>query len=99
MIEEKITEKMKKNINVKYLKEFSLNDLNKYKFIPVNELNNHLVVGIQKTNDINNVNIILTKIATKTNLKPKIVSLSQLQFDYLFNYSKKLLEMNNKNSK
>lgn len=90
---EKITEKIKNSIDLKYLKKFSLDDLQENKFIPINKIENHLIVGILKADYEENKNAILTKIVLNTKLKPKILHLSDKQFEILYKHSKDLLEM------
>ncbi len=93
MSNEKITEKIKNSIDIQYLKKFSLEDISENKFIPINKIDKHLIVGIQKTDNQDNRTAILTKIVLNTKLKPKIVPLSEEQFEYLFNYSKELVKI------
>ena len=93
MSTEKITEKIKNSIDIQYLKKFSLEDLYENKFIPINKIENYLIVGIQKTGTENNRNVILTKIVMNTKLKPKIVPLSEQQFESLYHYGKELIEI------
>ncbi len=96
MSTEQITEKIKKSINSKYLEKFSLKDLDEYRFIPINKIENNLVVGIQKTGSEENKNAVLTKIVLSTKLKPKIVPLTEEQFEGLYKYCKEIIELNEK---
>ncbi len=97
MSQEKITEKIKSSIDLQYLKKFSLEDMSENKFIPINKMDNYLIVGIQDTNNKDGRNAVLTKIVLNTKLKPKIVSLTSNQFDYLLNYGKELITMSEDN--
>jgi len=90
---EKITEKIKNSIDLKYLKKFSLEDMYENKFIPINKIENTLIVGIQKSDNQDNKNAILTRIVLNTKLKPKIVHLSENQFEVLYNHSKELIKI------
>ncbi len=90
MSADKITEKIKNSIDSQYIKKFSLDDLKESKFIPINKIENNLVVGISKADFDENKNAILTKIVLNTKLKPKIVPLTEQQFNDLLEYSKQI---------
>jgi len=93
---DKITEKIKNTINSEYLKKFSPDELEESKFIPVNRMDNYLLVGMLSSLSPEDKSAIVSKIVLNTKLKPKIVPLSQEQFDYIFLYCKQFFyEVNN----
>lgn len=93
MIADKITEKIKNSIDLQYLKKFSLEDIEELKFVPINKIENNMIVGILKTSPKENTSAVLTKIVLNTKLKPKIVPLSEDQFDYLCKYCKEIFKL------
>ncbi len=93
MSTEKITEKIKNSIDIQFLKKFSPEDLYENKFIPINKIEKNFIVGIQKSNNEDNKSAILTKIVLNTKLKPKIVLLTEDQFENLYKYSRELIEI------
>lgn len=93
MPQEKITEKIKNSIDLQYIKKFKLDDLSENKFIPINKIDNNIIVGIQKGGTKENQSAVLTKIVMNTKLKPKLVPLSEEQFEAIFAYSRELVEI------
>ncbi|HSA06229.1 MAG TPA: ATPase, T2SS/T4P/T4SS family [Candidatus Gastranaerophilales bacterium] len=93
MSSDKITEKIKNNINLQYVKKFSLENLYEKKFIPINKAENYLVVGILNADTNEHKTAILTQIVLNTKLKPKILPLAKEQFESLYIYCKELVEI------
>jgi len=81
-----VTEKIKNSINTEYLEMFLAEDIKKEKFIPINKQGEFLFVGIVDANNPEKRNPILTKIVVNTKLKPKIVPITEEQFQELFNF-------------
>ena len=99
MTTERITQKIKNSIDFEYVKKFSIEDISEKKFIPINRLDNYLLVGFQSSSDDkDNRNAILTRIVLNTKLKPKIVPLSDEQFEELLTYCKELFKLNESGS-
>ncbi len=86
-----VFEKIKHNINIEYLSMFSAEELKKDKFFPINKQDEFIFVGIVDAENKEKRNPILTKIISITKLKPKIVPLTNAQFDELFNLHKNKL--------
>ena len=83
-----VTEKIKNSINTEYLAMFLAEEVKKDKFIPINKQGEFLFVGIVDANNPEKRNPILTKIVANTKLKPKIVPLTEEQFQELFSFFK-----------
>lgn len=82
---ESIAEKIKNSVNPQYLGMFSAEDIKDFKFFPINKQNDFLFVGIVDADNKEKRNPILTKIVLHTKLKPKIVPLTEEQFEELCN--------------
>ncbi|MEI8389748.1 MAG: ATPase, T2SS/T4P/T4SS family [bacterium] len=83
---DQVAEKIRNSINVEYLGMFLAEEIKKEKFIPINKQGEFLFVGIVDANNQEKRNPVLTKIVTKTRLKPKIVPLTEEQFEELFSF-------------
>lgn len=88
MIESSVTEKIKNSINIEYLAKFSAEEIRNEKFIPINKEDDYIFVGIVDVENKEKRNPILTKIVLNTKLKPKIVSITEEQFEELFDFFK-----------
>ncbi|EKE03024.1 MAG: hypothetical protein ACD_20C00287G0007 [uncultured bacterium] len=78
-----IPENLKDSINKEYVNKFSIDTLKQEMFIPVNKQDDVLYVGIVDAENRERRNSILTKVIMTTKLKPKVIALTQQQFDEL----------------
>lgn len=78
-------EKLKNSINSQYIAMFSAEDIKNDKFFPINKQGEYLFVGIVDAENKEKRNPILTKVVLSTKLKPKIVPLTEEQFEDLYN--------------
>ena len=81
-----VAEKLKNSINTQYLAMFSSEEVKKEKFFPINKQGEYLFVGIVNAEDKEKRNPILTKIVLNTKLKPKILPLTEEQFEELYSF-------------
>ncbi len=78
-----IPENLKESINKEYINKFSIDILKQEKFVPINKQDDFLYVGIVDAENRERRNSILTKVILTTKLKPKVIALTEEQFDEL----------------
>jgi type IV pilus assembly protein PilB len=77
------TARLKNIINKDLIEQFSLEEMKTNKFIPIVRQEDSIFVGLVDADDKEKRNSILTKVIITTKLKPKIVLISQEQFNNL----------------
>lgn len=82
---ESVVNKLKNNINTEYLSMFSMEEIGRDKFFPINKQEDYIFIGLVDAENKEKRNPILTKIVMITKLKPKIIPLTEEQFEELFN--------------
>lgn len=81
-----VTEKIINSVSIEYLSKFSIEDIERDRFLPINKQEDHIFVGIVDAENVERRNPILTKIVLKTKLKPKIIPLTQEQFEEILEF-------------
>lgn len=81
---DQVTEKIKNSLNTEYLAKFSEEEIKNNKFLPINKQDEYIFVGIVDAENKEKRNPILTKVVMATKLKPKVVPLTEQQFEELF---------------
>lgn len=82
-MENLIPENLADSIKAEYVTKFSLATLQEDKFVPIDKIGDVLYLGIFDADNRERRNSILTKVILGTKLKPKVVSITQEQFDAL----------------
>lgn len=84
-----ITETIKCNINFEYINKFTIEKLAEEKFIPFVKKGGILYVGIVGIEDKERLFAILKEVIVSLKVRPKVVALTDEEFDFLINYCKK----------
>lgn len=85
-------EQLLNSINKSYIYKFPVEVLKEELFVPINSEGNNIVIGIVNPEEKERRNSILTKIILATRLKPKVLALTQAQFDEIIQYFEEQLE-------
>lgn len=83
-----ISEKFKCSINFEYIKMFSVETLEEEKFIPFIKKGGILYIGIVGAENKNRLYSVLKKVIVALKVKPKVVALTEKEFDYLIKFCK-----------
>ena len=83
-----VLDKLRENINPEYVSKFPMETLTEELFIPINQENGVLFVGMVDSENREKRNSILTKIILTTKMKPKVVAITKAQFDELIQIAK-----------
>lgn len=88
-----VPESLKYSINLEYIKKFSIETLEEDKFVPLGTKDNIIFVGIVDVGDSEKYYAILRKVIYALRMKPKVVALSQEDFDGLIKYCKENIDV------
>ncbi|MFH0702541.1 MAG: ATPase, T2SS/T4P/T4SS family [bacterium] len=84
-----VPEKLKDSVNKEYVNKFPFETLKEEMFIPINNINDVLYVGIVNADNKERRNSILTKVILTTKLKPKVIAITKAQLEELLEFCKK----------
>jgi len=93
-----VFEKVKNSVNPEYLLKFSAEEIKRDKFFPINRQDEFIFIGLVDAENKEKRTPILNRIVSTLKLKPKLIPLTNEQFEELYNLNKIKFQSANTNN-